>query len=252
MTKRTHTRTSLAGHKVPAERSTGSPVFRTPTGRLAAALGFDPDAAAKHLTDADQRLADVIAQVGPFSHRPERMQSPFQALLKAIVYQQLSGKAAATILGRVMALAPDRRGLQPQVILDLEDELLRKAGMSRAKVLSVKDLAAKTLDGTVPTLARLRSMDDDEIISRLVSVRGIGRWTVEMLLIFRLGRPDVLPAADLGIRRGFMLTYRKRQMPLPTHILRHGERWRPFRSVASWYLWRSVDLHRRQAMILPD
>lgn len=230
----------------------GSPVFTAAIERRAAALAFDPHAAAEHLIDTDDRLARVIAEVGPFSHRPEKMQSPFQALLRAIVYQQLSGKAAATILGRVMTLAPDRRGMRPQVILDLSDDLLRKAGLSRAKVLSVKDLAAKTLDGTVPTLARLNKMADEEILSRLVSVRGVGRWTVEMLLIFRLGRPDVLPAADLGIRRGFMLTYRKRAMPLPADILRFGERWRPFRSVASWYLWRSVDLHRRQAMILPD
>jgi 3-methyladenine DNA glycosylase/8-oxoguanine DNA glycosylase len=229
-----------------------NPIFVTPSNRHAAALAFDPHHAATFLSDADDELARVIEQVGPFSHRPEKMQSPFQALLKAIVYQQLSGKAAATILGRVKALAPHRRGLQPEAILNLSDELLRKAGMSRAKVLAVRDLAAKTLDGTVPTLSRLKNMDDDEIISRLISVRGIGRWSVEMLLIFRLGRPDVLPAADLGVRRGFMLTYRKRAMPLPAHILRHGERWRPYRSVASWYLWRSVDLHRRQAMVLPD
>jgi DNA-3-methyladenine glycosylase II len=180
------------------------------------------------------------------------VQSPFQALLRAIVYQQLSGKAAATILGRVHDLFPSRQGIRPQAMLKVSDERLRQAGMSRAKVLAVKDLAAKTLEGTVPTLARLKKMDDDEIVSRLISVRGVGRWTVEMLLIFRLGRPDVLPAADLGVRRGFMLTYKKRHMPLPADILRHGERWRPYRSVASWYLWRSVDLHKRSTMVLPD
>ncbi len=229
-----------------------NPVFVTPRGRQAAELTFDSQAAAAFLSQADQRLASIIEQVGEFSLRPEKMQSPFQALLKAIVYQQLSGKAAATILGRVTALAPHRRGMQPEAILGLPDELLRQAGMSRAKVLAVKDLAAKTLEGTVPTLAKLRKMDDEEILARLVSVRGVGRWTVEMLLIFRLGRPDVLPVSDLGIRRGFMLTYRKRELPAPADIVRYGERWRPFRSVASWYLWRSVDLHRRAAMILPE
>lgn len=201
------------------------------------------------LCDADKCMARLINEAGPFLLRPEKIQSPFQALLRAIVYQQLSGKAAATILSRVVAHFPQRRGIQPQAMLDISDELLRQAGMSRAKILAVKDLAAKTLDGTVPTLARLKKMDDDEIIARLVSVRGIGRWTVEMLLMFRMGRPDVLPAADLGVRRGFMLTYRKREMPPPADVLRYGERWRPYRSVASWYLWRSVDLHRRAAVL---
>jgi 3-methyladenine DNA glycosylase/8-oxoguanine DNA glycosylase len=229
-----------------------NPVFVTPPERQAAALPFDPQAASEFLSQSDRRLARVMERVGPFSLRPEKMQSPFQALLKAVVYQQLSGKAAATILGRVLALAPHRRGMQPAAVLALSDESLRQAGMSRAKVLAVKDLAAKTIDGTVPSLARLRKMDDEEILARLTSVRGIGCWTVEMLLIFRLGRPDVLPVSDLGIRRGFMLTYRKRDMPAPADIVRYGERWRPFRSVASWYLWRSVDLHRREAMILPD
>lgn len=205
------------------------------------ALAFDHEVAIDHLTSVDRRLARVIELAGPFTMRPQKLQSPFQALLRAIVYQQLSGKAAATILGRVTALFPDRRGVRPAAMLEAREELLRAAGMSRAKVLAVKDLAAKTLDGTVPTLARLRTMSDDEIIERLTSVRGIGQWTVEMLLIFRLGRPDVLPVADLGVRRGFMLTYGKREMPKPSDVLRFGDRWRPYRSVASWYMWRAVE-----------
>jgi DNA-3-methyladenine glycosylase II len=228
-----------------------SPVFTNPI-EHALSLDWDSVEAAAHLSAADKRLASVIERAGPFTMRPHGIQSPFQALLKAIVYQQLSGKAAATILGRVTALFPGRRGIQPQAVLDAPDDLLRQAGMSRAKVLAVKDLAAKTLAGTVPSLAKLKKMDDQEIISRLVSVRGVGQWTVEMLLIFRLGRPDVLPAADLGVRRGYMLTYRKKQMPPPGDILRYGERWRPYRSVAAWYLWRSVELHRQSTMILPD
>lgn len=231
---------------------TTNPVFVTPEGRKASALDFDPEAAARFLTAADKRLARVIKSTGPFTLRPEKIQSPFQALLKAIVYQQLSGKAAATILGRVQAISPHRRGIQPQEILDAPDELLRQAGMSRAKVLAVKDLAAKTLDGTVPSLARLRKLSDEEIVSRLVGVRGIGRWSVEMLLIFRLGRPDVLPVADLGIRRGFMLTYGLKELPPAGELLRRGERWRPYRSVASWYLWRSVEMYRGKRMVLPD
>jgi DNA-3-methyladenine glycosylase II len=207
-------------------------------------LAFDPEEAVAALRRADRALARVIKKAGPFTHRPEKVQSPFQALLRAIVYQQLSGKAAATILGRVMLLYPARAGLKAEAILATPDEKLRTAGLSRGKVLALKDLAAKTLDGTVPTLARLKKMDDDEILSRLVQVRGIGPWTVEMLLIFRLGRPDILPTSDFGVRKGFMLTYGMRDLPTPKELLAHGERWRPYRSVASWYLWRAVDLSR--------
>ncbi|HEV7224976.1 MAG TPA: DNA-3-methyladenine glycosylase [Pirellulales bacterium] len=208
-------------------------------------LPFDPLVAAAALSRADKTLARLMKRAGPFTLRPEKMQSPFQALLRAIVYQQLSGKAAATIFGRVKAAFPGRHGLCPAALVEVPDEVLRRAGMSRAKTAAVKDLAAKTLDGTVPTMAKLRRMDDAEILSRLVSVRGIGPWTVEMLLMFRLGRPDVLPVSDLGVRRGFMLTYETGEMPHAKHLLDHGERWRPYRSVASWYLWRAVDLHNQ-------
>lgn len=209
-------------------------------------LPFDPLVAMAALAGRDRRMARLIERAGPFTLRPEKMQSPFQALLRAIVYQQLSGKAAATIFARVKALYPGRHGLRPAAILATPDEALRKAGMSRAKVAGVKDLAAKTLSGVVPPLAKLRQMDDAEIVSRLVSVRGIGPWTVEMLLMFRLGRPDVLPVSDLGVRRGFMLTYKTSEMPAVKHLTEHAERWRPYRSVASWYLWRAVDLHQRK------
>jgi DNA-3-methyladenine glycosylase II len=207
-------------------------------------LSFDPGKAVARLRRIDRALGGVIRRAGPFTHRPEKMQSPFQALFRAIVYQQLSGKAAATIMGRVMAHYPTR-GFNPEAILNTPDELLRAAGMSRAKVQSVKDLAAKTLDGTVPTLGRLMKMDDAAIVSRLTDVRGIGVWTVEMLLIFRLGRPDVLPVSDFGVRKGFMLTYGLTDLPIAQEILDHGERWRPYRSVASWYMWRAVELARK-------
>lgn len=209
-------------------------------------LAFDPDVALAALCRADKRLAKIIRRAGPFTMRPQKMHSPFDTLLRAIVNQQLSGKAAATILGRVHALFPTGPKTKPDAYLETADNALRGAGLSRAKVASVKDLAAKSLDGTVPTLARLQKMADAEILERLVQVRGIGVWSVEMLLIFRLGRPDVLPISDLGVRRGFMLTYGHDEMPKPKALLDHGERWRPYRSVASWYLWRAVDLEKEK------
>lgn len=207
---------------------------------------FDPEAAVAELSRKDRALAGVIRRAGPFTLVPEKLHSPFEALARAIVYQQLSGKAAATIMGRVRALFPGRRGFLPQAILDTADGPFRTAGMSRAKVAAIKDLAAKTLDGTVPTLARLKKMDDAEILQRLVQVRGIGPWSAEMLLIFRLGRPDVLPVSDLGVRAGFQLTYKTAALPTPKELLAHGERWRPYRSVASWYMWRAVELSRKK------
>jgi 3-methyladenine DNA glycosylase/8-oxoguanine DNA glycosylase len=202
---------------------------------------FDAAAAVRHLRKTDPVLATVIRTAGTCGLEPRLRSSPFEEVLESIVYQQLSGKAAATIYGRVRALYPPRRALRPQALLDTPDEALRGAGLSRAKLAAAKDLATKTLEGVVPTAAALRRMPAEEIIERLTAVRGVGRWTVQMLLIFRLGRPDVLPVHDLGIKKGFQLTYRTRQLPKPERIERHGERWRPFRSVASWYLWRATD-----------
>jgi DNA-3-methyladenine glycosylase II len=169
------------------------------------------------------------------------MSSPFQALARSIVYQQLSGKAAATIHGRFAALMP-QGSVTAEAVLALEDDVLRGAGLSRNKAAAIRDLAHKTLDGTVPGTRRLRTMDDAEIIERLTCVRGVGRWTVEMLLIFTLGRPDVLPVTDLGVRKGFMQTYRKRKLPTSEQLARAGRRWAPYRSVAAWYFWRSLDI----------
>ena len=212
-------------------------------------LQYDPCKAAAHLAKLDRRLARIIKQAGPCTIAPPRLQSPFELLSKAIVYQQLSRKAAATIFSRVHALYPRSRVLKASAVIDTPDDVLRRCGMSAAKVAAIKDLAAKTLDGTVPNLAKLRRLSDQEIIDRLVSVRGIGIWTVEMLLIFQLGRPDVLPVGDLGVRKGFMLTYQREAMPSPKELLTHGESWRPFRSVASWYLWRSLDLQNGQKLL---
>jgi DNA-3-methyladenine glycosylase II len=202
---------------------------------------MDPQAAVRALAAADARLALLMERVGPFRMRVNALHSPFSALLEAIVYQQLTGKAAETILRRVHSLYHPRRVPRPRDLLETPFESLRAAGLSRAKSAAVLDLAAKTLDGTVPSLARLRRMPDEEIQERLTSIRGIGPWTVEMLLIFRLGRGDVLPATDYGIRKGFQRTFRTRGLPSPAQVLRRGDRWRPYRTVASWYLWRAVD-----------
>jgi 3-methyladenine DNA glycosylase/8-oxoguanine DNA glycosylase len=197
--------------------------------------------AARALAKADPRLGRLIARVGPCRLTIEALQSPFQALAEAIVYQQLTGKAAATILGRVVDLFRPKRFPSPQEILRAPESRLRGAGLSRAKVSALKDLAARTLDGTVPSLAVLRKMEEEEIVARLTVIRGVGRWTAEMLLIFRLGRPDILPVGDYGIRKGFARAFGTRMLPTPQQLLRRGERWRPHRTVASWYLWRALD-----------
>jgi DNA-3-methyladenine glycosylase II len=173
------------------------------------------------------------------------MHSPFEAMARNIVYQQLNGAAAAAIHARVQALFGGRR-LRPREVLEAADEALRGAGLSRNKLEALRDLAEKTLDGTVPTLARLKRMSDEEIVERLTRVKGIGRWTVEMLLMFRLGRPDVLPVGDYGVRKGFSLAYRAGRMPTPKELASYAERWRPYRTVASWYMWRAVDLSQNE------
>jgi methylated-DNA-[protein]-cysteine S-methyltransferase len=196
------------------------------------------------LRAGDRGLARLIDRVGAFRMRLDRAQSLFLALAEAIVYQQLTGKAAATIFARVRALFPGGAlaGPTPEQILRAPDEKLRGAGLSGAKLLALRDLAARTRAGTLPTLDQLAAMDDEAIIERLIEVRGIGRWTAEMLLMFRLGRPDVLPVDDYGIRKGFAATFRKRALPDKQELLRRGERWRPYRTVACWYLWRAAEL----------
>jgi DNA-3-methyladenine glycosylase II len=207
-------------------------------------LAYDPELACGHLTGADPRLGELIARAGAFTMRPAPTQSMFGALAESIIYQQLSGRAAETILRRVVALYRPRRFPRPVDILETPSERLRAAGLSTAKTEAIKDLAARTLDGTVPSLLRVRRISDEEIIERLTTVRGVGRWTVEMLLLFRLGRPDVLPLGDLGVRKGFARTFDRRALRDPLVLRRRAERWRPYRSVASWYLWRALELER--------
>ncbi|HYU14556.1 MAG TPA: methylated-DNA--[protein]-cysteine S-methyltransferase [Candidatus Acidoferrum sp.] len=206
------------------------------------ALRFDPAAALEHLRASDPGLARLFDAVGRFRMQLDAAPSTFVALAEAIVYQQLTGRAAATIFARVCALFPrPHEGPTAEQVVRASDRKLRAAGLSGSKVLSLKDLAQKTRAGEIPSLAELRSMEDEAIVERLTRVRGIGRWTVEMLLIFRLGRPDVLPVDDLGIRKGFAIAFRKRDLPGPRELEKRGERWRPYRTVASWYLWRALE-----------
>ncbi len=187
------------------------------------------------------RMAELIARSRRYNITPAVSIRPFDALAESIAYQQLSGKAAATIFGRVRALYPKRKWLDPEQLLATPDETLRAAGLSRAKTAALKDLAAKTIDGTVPAGRALIRMSDDEIITRLTAVRGIGRWTVEMLLLFDLGRPDVWPVDDYGVRKGFAKTFGRRKLPTSKQLMKFGEKWRPYRSAAAWYFWRALD-----------
>ena len=202
-------------------------------------LPFDLDAATRHLSSIDERLAELIRETRPFQAEMEATNNPYESLLEAIAYQSISGKAAATIFGRIKALSASGGIPTPQEILKLRKSTLRKAGLSGAKILAMKDLARKALSGVVPSHEESLRLSDEELVRRLVSVRGIGVWTVEMFLIFRLARPDVLPVHDLGVKKGWSVTYGKKHMPTPKQLLAFGERWRPYRTVASWYMWRA-------------
>ena len=201
---------------------------------------LDTEQVMRELSRADRLLARVIRRIGRFPTKKRKPQHPFASLLQTIVYQQLAGKAAEAIFGRVKALGAN--GVPtPEEILQASTLKLRRAGLSRQKIAAVRDLAAKTLDGTVPALAKIRRMSEQEIHERLTQVHGIGEWSVQMFLMFRLGRPDVLPIHDYGIRKGFQRVYGHKDVPKPKFILEHGERWRPYRSIACWYLWRALE-----------
>ena len=217
-------------------------------------LPFDAAEALAHLRARDAKLGALIDRAGEFTLRLAPSPSLFESLLESILYQQLHGKAAATIHGRVRAYFGGDPA--PQLLLDAPDDPLRACGVSANKIKALRDLAARTLDGTVPSHAAIKKMTDAQIVERLTQVRGIGPWTVEMLLIFRMGRPDVLPVTDYGVRKGFALTFQRvpktrllaaEDLPLPEVLLKRGRRWAPFRSVASWYLWRACDLAKGTA-----
>jgi DNA-3-methyladenine glycosylase II len=214
-------------------------------------LPFDRDQAVAHLSAAEPKLAALIGRAGSFTMKLDTVPSPFESLLESILYQQLNGRAAATIHGRVRDYF--RGDPTPELLLATPAEPLRAAGVSANKIRALQDLASRTLDGTVPTHAAIKKMTDAEIVERLTQVRGIGPWTVEMLLIFRLGRPDVWPVTDYGIRKGFLLTFgrpsRARSivaddLPKPEAMVRRAKKWSPYRSVAAWYLWRACDLDK--------
>jgi 3-methyladenine DNA glycosylase/8-oxoguanine DNA glycosylase len=238
--------------------------------------------ATEHVQKRDKKLGKIIDQVGPCLLKLEEMHSPFASLAEAIIYQQLSGKAAATISQRVKNLfledglreeaakqkvlaAPRNRTKselkkyddlnkdvkpmiaattfpQPYRFLETTDELLRSAGLSRAKTAAIKDLALKATEGQVPTLEEMHMLSDEELVERLSAIRGIGKWTVEMLLIFRLGRLNILPATDYGVRKGFAYTYKTGDLPTPSALMEYGEKWQPYRTVAAWYLWRAAGM----------
>jgi DNA-3-methyladenine glycosylase II len=216
---------------------------------------YDAAQAISDLSFSDPKLGKLIERAGPFKLRVASTQSPFEALVESIIYQQLHGKAAATIHRRMIESFHDICGIgnhpSPSHLLDCPNEQLRAAGLSRNKTLALRDLAAKTIDGTVPDLAHIRRMPDEAIIEHLTQVRGIGRWTTEMFLMFRLGRPNVLPVDDYGVRKGFALTFGKLKptdkvtpmdLPKPDVMHRRAKKWQPWCSVASWYLWRACDL----------
>ena len=197
-----------------------------------------------HLGRVDPVMKQLIAAAGPFVIESRADHTPYEVLARAIAHQQLNGKAAQAILNRFVSRCGQGLFPSPAALLALEDAALRACGFSFAKITALRDLAAKTLSGVVPEREALQALSDLEIIERLTAVRGIGRWTVEMLLMFQLRRPDVLPVADFGVRQGFQLAYGLRKLPAPKLLALYGERWAPHRSAAAWYLWRAVDLWR--------
>jgi methylated-DNA-[protein]-cysteine S-methyltransferase len=202
---------------------------------------FEIDLARRHIRRHDPELGQAIGRLGAVRFVRQSGRSPYRALFRAIVYQQLHVKAASTILGRVLALYAPKQFPAPEDLLATPETELRAAGLSRNKTAAVRDLSIKVLDGTVPSVRRLSGMDDETIIEQLVAVRGIGRWTAEMFLISLLGRPDVMPVDDLGVRKGFGLVFGGEPVPPPGVILERAEAWRPYRTVATWYLWQAAD-----------
>ncbi len=201
---------------------------------------FDANKAIRHLVRKDRVLGAFIKRYGPFDGKPKREADLFLSLSRAIVYQQLSGKAAATIYGRFEALFQPEKPTAAKS-LALGHQTLRGAGLSNNKALSVLDLAQRQLAGQLPNRRRILRMDDEEVIETLCTVRGIGPWTAQMYLMFNLGRPDVMPSTDLGVQKGFQALYNLPDLPAPEALDEHAARWRPYRSVASWYLWRAAD-----------
>ena len=202
--------------------------------------------ALRHLSRTDPVMGALIRRTGPCTIRIQKRWSPFQSLVRAVVYQQLHGRAAAAIFGRLVALFEGPGFPSPKAMLAMSTKRMRGAGLSRAKVRAIKDIARKAEAGVVPARRVIARLGDDEIVERLIAARGVGRWTVEMLLIFTLGRQDVLPADDYGVRDGYRASYGLKALPTPKTLLAYGERWRPHRSTAAWYLWRAAEHAKAQ------
>ena len=194
----------------------------------------------------DPVMGRLILEHGKCDLIPEKRRSPFQSLVMAVAHQQLHSTAANNILARFKKSFPHRRFPRADDLATVTDMQIRACGFSFAKIKSIRDIAEKTLAGIVPTSREIVELSDDEIVARLTQVHGVGRWTVEMLLIFQLGRLDVLPADDFGVRSGFRHAYRKRNMPTVKELLAYGERWRPHRTTAAWYLWCAADARKKE------
>jgi len=207
-----------------------------------AAPPFDVQAAAAHVARRDRALGRLIREVGPCRLEIAARQSPYEALAESIVYQQLAGRAAAAIYSRFCASFGSRRCPRPEKVVAAPLESLRAVGLSKSKATALQHLAEMTLEKRIPTRTQAARLPDDELIDKLTEVRGVGRWTAEMFLIFTLGRPDVLPVDDYGVRKGYARTVGREVLPKPKELAVHGEAWRPFRTVASWYLWRATEL----------
>jgi O-6-methylguanine DNA methyltransferase len=205
-------------------------------------LPFDAARARRVLARADPTLGKLMKRVGPLRLRLKPPRTTFAALAEAIVYQQLTTRAGAAIHGRLCAQLSPRRALGPNAVFAASDDELRGAGLSRSKAAALRDLADQSKRGRVPSLSRLARMSDEAIVESLTVIRGIGPWTVQMLLIFQLGRPDVMPALDYGLRKGFVVAFYRDELPPPRELEEYAERWRPYRTVASWYLWRALEL----------
>ena len=197
--------------------------------------------AEQHLSSVCKRFAKIVGNHEPYPTKFGKSKDPYRALVRAVVYQQLSGKAAGTIHGRMIALFPDKEHPDPEDLLAASPELLRTAGLSRQKIAAIKDVSQKRIDGVIPEARKLSRMESEEIIERLTQARGVGRWTVEMYLMFTLGRPDILPIDDLGVRKGAEKLYRREFTPKTLGA--YGVRWAPYRSAAAWHLWRLLDTH---------
>jgi DNA-3-methyladenine glycosylase II len=200
--------------------------------------------AVKHLRSRDPHLAEWIARIGIIKMPPRRSPDPYLALLETIAYQQLAGSAAKKIWDRVVDLF-DEEGPRPEKLIALSEEQLRAAGLSRAKAVSMRAIATHTMSGLIPDAAGMKRMSDEDIFANLTQVRGVGRWTVEMLLMFTLRRPDIMPATDYGVRKGFQLLYRKRKLPTPKQLLKRADIWRPYRTAAALYLWHIADTAKK-------